>query len=156
MDRALVFQKNICKVASGHKYDSNDIKNEQIAISTSSTPTKGLCSATCIATVFTYCAMELWAPCLRRSKQLAAVKCGKWQSGRISRPTKMINMVTRYFGQSRPLFNLFLSFQANTTIITTNICEKCPSSIQCWDLNPRPSGHESPPITTRLGSRPEC
>ena len=27
--------------------------------------------------------------------------------------------------------------------------KKCPSSIQCWDLNPQPSGAESPPITTR-------
>ena len=26
---------------------------------------------------------------------------------------------------------------------------KCPTSIRCWDLNPRPSEHESPPITTR-------
>ena len=31
------------------------------------------------------------------------------------------------------------------TIFTTNKCEKCPSSIQCWDSNPRPSEHESPP-----------
>ena len=27
---------------------------------------------------------------------------------------------------------------------------KCPSSIQCWDLNPRPNKHESSPITTTL------
>ena len=31
---------------------------------------------------------------------------------------------------------------------------KCPSSIWCWDLNPRPSEHESPPITTRPGLTP--
>ena len=29
------------------------------------------------------------------------------------------------------------------------IYEKCPSSIPCWDSNPRPTEHESPPITTR-------
>ena len=29
------------------------------------------------------------------------------------------------------------------------IMKKCPSSIRCWDLNPRPLEHESPPITTR-------
>ena len=28
---------------------------------------------------------------------------------------------------------------------------KCQSSIRCWDSNPWPSGHESPPITTRPG-----
>ena len=27
--------------------------------------------------------------------------------------------------------------------------KKCPSSIRCWDLNPQPSEHESPSITTR-------
>ena len=51
----------------------------------------------------------------------------------------------------RPLFRLFLSFQANITILTTNKYEKCPSSIWCWDSNPQPLGHESPPITTRPG-----
>ena len=30
-----------------------------------------------------------------------------------------------------------------------NICDKCPSSIRCQDLNPQPLGRESPPITTR-------
>ena len=48
---------------------------------------------------------------------------------------------------SWPIFHLFSSFQ--TTIITTNKCEKCPSSIQCWDSNQWPLAHESPPITTR-------
>ena len=46
----------------------------------------------------------------------------------------------------------FIVFQTNVIIIfTTNICEKCPFSIRCPDLNPRPLGHESPPITTRPG-----
>ena len=27
--------------------------------------------------------------------------------------------------------------------------QKCPFTIQSWDLNPRPLEHESPPITTR-------
>ena len=46
----------------------------------------------------------------------------------------------------------FRSFQTNIiTEITTNICEKYPSSLQCRDSNPRPSEHESPPITTRPG-----
>ena len=50
----------------------------------------------------------------------------------------------------------FWSFQTNiiTTIFTTNICEKCPSSIWCQDSNPQHSEHESPPITTRQGIFP--
>ena len=32
-------------------------------------------------------------------------------------------------------------------ILRTNVCEKCPSSIWCWDSNPRPLEHESPRIT---------
>ena len=36
-------------------------------------------------------------------------------------------------------------------MLTTNICEKYPSSIRCRDSNPRPLDHESPPITTRPG-----
>ena len=43
---------------------------------------------------------------------------------------------------------IFGPFQTNNTIFTTNICEKCPSSIQCRDLNPQPSEGESLPITT--------
>ena len=53
--------------------------------------------------------------------------------------------------QSQSLFHLFLYFQTNITIFTTNNVKKCPSSIWCWDSNPQPSGHESPPITTRPG-----
>ena len=49
-------------------------------------------------------------------------------------------------------FVYFRSFQTNIiTIFTTNICEKCPSSIQCRDLNPQPLERESLPITSRPG-----
>ena len=51
-------------------------------------------------------------------------------------------------------FVYFQSFQTNITIFTTTICEKCPSSIWCWDSNPQPSEHESLPITTRPGLPP--
>ena len=50
-------------------------------------------------------------------------------------------------GPTPPLFCLFSSFQANITILTTNKCEKCSSSIRCWDSNPQPLKHESPPMT---------
>ena len=58
-------------------------------------------------------------------------------------------------GQPRPLFVYFWSFQTNIiTIFTTNKCEKCPSSIQCRDSNPRPPEREPLPITTRPGLPP--
>ena len=54
-------------------------------------------------------------------------------------------------GPPQPLFRLFSPFPTNITIFTANICEKCPLSMQCWDSNPQPSEHESPPVTTRPG-----
>ena len=51
------------------------------------------------------------------------------------------------------VFRLFSSFQTHITILTSK-CEKCPSSIQCWDSNLRPYEHKSPPITTRPGLPP--
>ena len=59
-------------------------------------------------------------------------------------------------GHPRPLFRLFLSFQTNITILTTNIREKMlrPSSLRCRDSNPRPLEHESPPKSTRPGLPP--
>ena len=46
----------------------------------------------------------------------------------------------------------FSSLQTNISILTTNKCEKCPSStVQCWYLNPRRVEHESPPIYSRPG-----
>ena len=53
------------------------------------------------------------------------------------------------------LFFVYLrSFQTKITIFTTHICGKCPSSIRCWDSNPRPLERESLPITTRPGLLP--
>ena len=48
----------------------------------------------------------------------------------------------------------FRSFQTNVTIFTPNICEKCPPNVWCWDLNPQPSEHESPPVNSRTGLPP--
>ena len=50
-------------------------------------------------------------------------------------------------------FVYFLSFQTNNTFLTTNQCEKWPSSIRRLDLNPRPFEHELP-TTTRPGLPP--
>ena len=57
---------------------------------------------------------------------------------------------TAPMGHPRP-FLLISSFH---TIFTKNKCEKYPSSIRCWDLNPWPSKHESPHITTSPGLPP--
>ena len=58
-------------------------------------------------------------------------------------------------GPTLASFCFFRSFQTNIiTIFTANMCEKCPSNIQCWDSNPRPLEHESLPITTRPGLPP--
>ena len=54
-----------------------------------------------------------------------------------------------YLGHPRPLFCLLSSFQTNIKILTTNKCEKCPSSTWCRDLNSQPSERKPPPITTR-------
>ena len=54
-------------------------------------------------------------------------------------------------GQTRPLFRLFSVFFKQAIQFLQQINVKnvmCPSSIQCWDLNPRPLKHESRSITT--------
>ena len=43
----------------------------------------------------------------------------------------------------------FHLFKKTLQFFTKNTCEKCPSSLRCWDLNPQPSEHESPLITIR-------
>ena len=48
-------------------------------------------------------------------------------------------------GKPWALFVYFRSFQTNNTILTTNQCEKYPSSIQRRDSNPQPHEHESSP-----------
>ena len=51
------------------------------------------------------------------------------------------------------LFDFRLFNQTNTNF-ATNQCEKCPSSIQCWDSNQQPLKHELSPVTTRPGLPP--
>ena len=73
---------------------------------------------------------------------------------------KRLTNYTPYFKKwANPglFFIYFWSFQTNIiTIFTTNKCEKCPSSIRCWELNHRPSERESLPITTRHGLPPKA
>ena len=49
----------------------------------------------------------------------------------------------------RPLFRLFSVFSNKQYIFSANQCEKCPSSLQCQDLNLQPLEHESTPVTSR-------
>ena len=53
-------------------------------------------------------------------------------------------------------FIYFRLFKQTIHFFTTNICGKmlCPSKIWRRDLNPQPSEHEPPPITTRPGLPP--
>ena len=54
------------------------------------------------------------------------------------------------------LFFLYLCLFKQTLQFLQQInVKKCPSSIQCWDLNQQTLEHESPPITTRPGPPPK-
>ena len=59
-------------------------------------------------------------------------------------------------GQPRPLFRSFSVFsnKHHYNFYNKYIWKKCPSSIRCWDSNPRPSERESLPFTTRPGLLP--
>ena len=50
---------------------------------------------------------------------------------------------------------IFGLFQTNIKIFATNICEKSPSSIQCWHLNPQPSELDSLLLSPRPGLLPQ-
>ena len=61
-----------------------------------------------------------------------------------------------FFNSPSPILFSFifgLCKQTNYTILQK--MTKCPYSIQCYDLNPIPPEHESPPITTRPGLPPQ-
>ena len=47
------------------------------------------------------------------------------------------------------LFFVYFCLFTQTTFLHQKYAEKCPSSLWCWNSNPQPSGHESPPLTTR-------
>ena len=68
--------------------------------------------------------------------------------------TQKINQ--SFFKWANPglFFVYFRSFQTNITILHQIYVKKCPSSIRCQDLNPRPFERESLPITTRPGLPP--
>ena len=50
---------------------------------------------------------------------------------------------------------IFGLFKQTLQFLQQIYVKKCPSSIQCRDLNPRRSEHESFPITTRPGLPPK-
>ena len=57
-------------------------------------------------------------------------------------------LVSDLNGPPRPLFICFSLFKQTLQFLQQINVKKCLSSIQCWDLNPPPSEHEPPPITT--------
>ena len=68
---------------------------------------------------------------------------------------KNIVIFFKKMGHPWPLSHWILSFQTNIiAIFTTNICEKCPSSLWCQDSKPQSLERESLPITTRPGLPP--
>ena len=60
-----------------------------------------------------------------------------------------------FIGHSRSLFVYFRPFKQTLLFLQQIYVKKCPSSIWCWDSNPQPSEHESPPITTSPGLPPK-
>ena len=74
-------------------------------------------------------------------------------STRSCQPSGKIATIRKWFflkmGLPWPLFHLFSVFSNKHQYnFTTNQCEQCPSSIQCWDSNPWPVEYESHPLTT--------
>ena len=57
-------------------------------------------------------------------------------------------------GHPLDLFHFFRLFKQTLQLLQKNV-KKYPSSMRCWDSNPRPLEHESPSITTRPGLPPQ-
>ena len=111
----------------------------------------------------------LWVPCLKKSTWSPVQYClnvylyfvadlGPFILPTIrSKEDLLCEAVERFpifkkWANSGLFFVYFRSFSNKHHYnFTTNICEKCPSSIRCRDSNPRPSECESLPFTTRPG-----
>ena len=76
-----------------------------------------------------------------------------WRQSRFCATHKVKNNLLLN-GPSPTSFRLFSSFQTNITILQQINVKKYPSSIRCWESNPRPSELESPPRATRAGLPP--
>ena len=87
---------------------------------------------------------------LRRKSSPWTVMTAKRRNPQLRSKERSSDSNTCFNGPSRPHFHLFLSFQSNNTIFTSQ-CIKIPSSKRCWDSNPRPLEFESSPIATRPG-----
>ena len=85
-------------------------------------------------------AYSLLLICIRRRKD----EDEEWEK-------QLPRIVFLKMGHPRLLFRLFLSFPQNIIPILQQMHVKM--FIQCWDSNPWPLEHESPPLTTRPGSR---
>ena len=76
------------------------------------------------------------------------------KGGRATVSTQDVHKVFFKWASPGLFYVYFRSFQTNIAIFTTNICEKCPSSIRCRDSSPQPLEHGSLPITIRPGLPP--
>ena len=59
------------------------------------------------------------------------------------------------YGPSQASFQFIFDFSSKHYNFYNKLCEKCPSSIRCWDSNPQPSEHEPTPLTTRSALLPK-
>ena len=66
-------------------------------------------------------------------------------------PENFIGFFKKKWDNPGLFFVFFGLFKQTIQFYNKNICEKCPSSIRCRDLNPQSLEHESLPITTRPG-----
>ena len=66
---------------------------------------------------------------------------------------KVEDIGPKIFKLAIPFFILFLSLQANNTIIATISVKKWSSSIWWWNSNLQYLEHKSSPVTTRLGQK---
>ena len=72
-------------------------------------------------------------------------------------PSSHIFVCCNFFKWANPCLFLFIFglFKQTLQFLQQIYVKKCPSSKPCWDSNPEPSEHESPPITTRPGLLPQ-
>ena len=68
---------------------------------------------------------------------------------------QILNILFLKMGNPRPLFVYFRLFKQTLHFLQQIYVKKCPSSIQYWDSNTRPSRHESPSKTTGPGLPPK-
>ena len=91
---------------------------------------------------------KTWLDCKPKANS-TKIRQFEWQEERVDFRKEKGRTISFKWAIPGLFFVYFRFFKI--TIFTTYICEKCPSSILCWDSNPQPSDSEHHPITTRPG-----